>query len=99
MHGQARRNLSCLVLYLLGLLAGLGVLGYAIYSWAKYGFTMGPIFRDAPDPSAPARFLVLAGLTLTAYAAFGLWILRGRSKCVERRARDDASGSTETTGG
>jgi hypothetical protein len=60
-------------LHALGCLFGFFVLGYALYTWAGYGFSLGPnhhVHPDAPDPSLGARYFLLAGLTLAAYCAF-----------------------------
>ena len=76
-------------LHVFGCVLGLLVLGYAIFTRAGYGFTPAPAQRlhpGAPDPSVGARYLFLAGLTLSAYFAFGLYLTSDSS----RRSDGDA---------
>jgi hypothetical protein len=83
-----------IALHVFGGILGLLILGYAIFTWAGYGFTLGPDQRlhpDAPDPSAGARYLFLAGLTLSAYCAFGLYLTSGSSLRSDRDADNHGS--------
>ena len=79
-------------LHALGCLFGFFVLGYALYTWAGYGFSLGPnhhVHPDAPDPSLGARYFLLAGLTLAAYCAFALYNSVIRSDTGESHTDDD----------
>jgi hypothetical protein len=83
MQLRIRSNLVWTVLHVLGCVIGLLVLGYTVFVWAGYGFTLGPNHRvhpGAPDPSIGARYLFLGGLTLSAYCAFALYLTSGSSQ-------------------
>ena len=79
-------------LHFLAGIFGLFVLGYGLYAWAGYGFSIGPdhhLRPDAPDPSIGARYFFLAGLTLSAYCAFAVY------NCVTRSDNDTDDDGTQ----
>ena len=89
MQLRIHSRLVWVALHVFGCVLGLLVLGYAIFNWAGYGFTLGPDQRlhpGAPDPSVGARYLFLADLTLSAYCTFGIYLTSGSS----RGSDDDA---------
>jgi hypothetical protein len=90
MQQPAKQPRLFLVLHVLGLVAGIVVVVYAVLLWSDYGFTPGPFRRDAPDPSAPARWFFLVGLAVVGYCVFTLWTFIGRTK---RKAKDDGTSS------
>jgi hypothetical protein len=87
-------RLVWVALHVFGCVLGLLVLGYAIFTWAGYGLSLGPDQRlhpGAPDPSVGARYLFLAGLTLSAYCAFGLYLTSGSSRTSDGDAANHSS--------
>jgi|ERR1043166_8923077 hypothetical protein len=91
MQLRIRSSFVWAVLHIFGFVIGLLVLGYAIFSWAGYGFTFGPdqhLHPGAPDPSAGDRYLVLAGFTLTAYCAFAVYIFDWPSRDSNTQSDD-----------
>src|SRR5260370_5916780 len=83
--------------HVFGCVIGVLVLGYAIFVWAGYGFTLGPDHRlhpGASDPSIGARYFFLGGFTLSAYCAFALYITTGSSHKTDSDYTDDNSPTT-----
>jgi hypothetical protein len=78
-------------LHVVGCLIGVLVLVYGIVTWAGYGFTLGPgrFHPGAPDPSGGARYFVLAGLALTAYCAFAVYLGTSSSRRPDNDTTDD----------
>jgi hypothetical protein len=93
MELRIRGNFRWVVLHVFGCVIALLILGYAVFVWAGYGFTLGPDQRlhpGAPDPSAGARYFFLGGLTVSAYCAFALYLTTGSSQKSDSDATDDS---------
>jgi len=84
------------VVHAVGCAIGLLGLAYGVVTWAGYGFALGPgrLHPGAPDPSGGARYFFLAGLTISAYCAFALYIGSGPSRRAESEASDDGTSAS-----
>jgi len=94
---RIRSNVPWVALHVFGCVIGVLVLGYAIFVWAGYGFTLGPDHRlhpGAPDLSIGARYVFLGGFALSAYCAFALYITTGSSQKSDGDFTDDNSPTT-----
>jgi len=91
-----RNRAIWIALHVFGCVIGALILGYAIFEWAGYGFTLGPdhhLHPGAPDPSIGARYFFLGGLTLCAYCAFALYLASGSPDISNSNTDDDATSS------
>jgi len=94
MELRIRSSFLWVALHAFGCGVGMLVLGYAVFAWAGYGFTLGPDHRlhpGAPDPSIGARYFFLGGLILSASCAFALYLTTGSSQKPDEDATDDSS--------
>jgi hypothetical protein len=76
MHFRSDRSLAWVILHISGLVFGVVLLGYSIYMWSGYHFSLGPnvrVYPGAPDPSSGARWLFVSGLILSGYFGSALY--------------------------